>query len=347
MRSKSSYELLQNAEMFLVSLEEEIKRAKSSIDLQFFTFEADTIGKRVARALFKAKQRGIRIRFILDYFIDLAHNDHNIHRPRLNRKLHRSIVNEWKETKKLLAEMKEKGIEIKRTNPLGFFLRMALWRNHKKIIIIDNGISSKSAAYIGGINLCEHNVSWNDFMVRMTGDVIPIIQEDFNMTWEDRNKGRMVEYSDGIVLTDSRKMPKIMPYVKSLIDNSQELVIMESPYLYGKGIKQCLIDAARRNVDVSIIVPLHNNKRFFAPRGRFLKHLIRGGVHVYQFKENGGMTHAKALLIDNKVVFGSSNFNEFLSGRICEINIATKNEDMVKQLREKLGSDMQVSKKQS
>lgn len=347
MRSGSSYKLLQNAETFLASLEEEIKRAKSSIDLQFYTFEADTIGKRVAEALFKALQRGIRIRFILDHFIDLSHNDHYIRRPRLNRKLHRSIVNEWRETKKLLAEMKEKGIKVKRTNPLGLFFRMALRRDHKKIIIIDSDISlSKQVAYIGGINLCEHNASWNDFMVRMTGGMIPVLQEDFNMTWEDKNEGRIIEYDDGVVLTDSRKSKKIMSYIKNLISNAKDAVVMESPYLYGKGIKQCLIDAAQRGVKVSVIVPLHNNKRFFVPRGRYLKHLRQDGIHVYQFAKNGGMTHAKALLVDDIAVFGSSNFNEFLSGRICEINVVTKNKDMVRQLQEKLDNDMRASKKQ-
>lgn len=344
---KTSYELLQDVDKFLISFEEEVKRAKSSIDLQFYTFEADTIGKRAAKILFKAKKRGIRIRFLQDHFIDLFHNDRSIRRPRLNRRLHRSVINEWKETKKLLAEMEAKGIEIKRTNPLGLFFRKALQRDHKKIVIIDSDIPAKSVAYIGGINLCEHNALWNDFMVKMTGDMIPIIQEDFNMTWEDKNEGRIIEYSDGLILTDSRKSPQIMPYLKNLIDNAQKLVKIESPYLYGKEIKQRLLDAVLRGVDVSVIVPLHNNKRFFAPRGRFLKQLMRGGVRVYLFEKNGGMTHAKALLADDIAVFGSSNFNEFLSGRICEINIVTKNENMVRQLQEKLDSDMRTSVKQS
>ncbi|MBF8249921.1 MAG: hypothetical protein HW400_522 [Candidatus Levybacteria bacterium] len=347
MRLKSSYELLQNVEKFLVSFEEEVRRAKSSIDLQFYTFEADTVGKRAVKILFEAKKRGIRIRFLQDHFIDLFHNDRSIRRPRLNRRLHRSVVNEWNETKKLLAEMEKKGIEIKRTNPLGLFFRKALQRDHKKMVIIDSELPSKSVAYIGGINLCEHNALWNDFMVKMTGDMVSIIQEDFNLTWEDKNIGKITKYSDGIVLTDSRKSPQIMPYLTNLIDHAEKSVIVESPYLYGKEIKQNLIDAAQKGVDVSVIVPLHNNKRFFAPSGRFLKKLIRGGAHVYSFEKNGGMTHAKAMLIDNAAVFGSSNFNEFLSGRICEINIATENEDMVRQLRKKLESDMQVSQKQS
>lgn len=345
MRLKTSYELLDDAQSFLASLEKEIESAKSTIDLQFYTFEADAIGQRVARALVKAKKRGIRVRFLQDYSIDLYHNCYYIRRPRLNRSLHRRIINKWKATKELLAEMQAKGIGIKLTNPLGFFLRKALHRDHKKMVVIDSGIPAKSSAYIGGMNLCEHNAFWNDFMVRMSGEMVSVIQEDFNMTWENKNEGRVIDYNDGVVLTDSRKSPQIMPYLKGLIDQAQKIILAESPYLYGKKIKECLIAAVRRGIDVRLIVPLRNNRRFFSPRGRFLKQLVDGGVHVYQFEKTGGMTHAKAFLIDDTAVFGSSNFNEFLSGRSCEISIATKNKKMVKQLREKLDKDMLVSQK--
>lgn len=339
------YKLLENSGIFLNDLETEIKRAKSAIDLQFYTFEADTVGKRVAKELFKARERGVRTRFIIDHFSDLSHSDRYIRKPRFNRTLHRSIISEWKETKRLIAEMKEKGIGIKRTNPLGFFLRKVLIRDHKKMVVIDSNISAKAAAYIGGINLCEHNALWNDFMVKMTGDMIPIIQNDFNMTWEGKNKeGTINEYRDGVVLTDSRKSAKIMPYLQNLIGKAKKLVLMESPYLYGKEIKQCLIGAAQRGVEVSVIVPLYNNKKFFAPSGKFLKHLMEGGVRIYQFEENNGMTHAKALLVDNIAVFGSSNYNGFLSGRTNEINIATKNKEMFRQLQKKLNDDIKASR---
>lgn len=341
---KTSYKLFPNAHVFLDDLEKEIKKAKSKIDLQFFTFEADTIGKKVAKTLFKARERGISVRFIIDRYIDASHNTYWIRKPRFNRKLHRSIIDEWKETKKLIEEMKINGIEVKRVNPLGLFFRKALIRDHKKIVVIDSDITSKSVAYIGGTNLAEHNISWNDFMVKMSGDMIPVIQEDFDMTWEDRNEGREIKYSDGVVLSDSRKFVKVLPYIIDLIDSARNSVIIESPYLHGKNIRQSLIDAAHRDIKVSVVVPLHNNKRFFAPNGRYLKPLRSSNIHIYQFVKNGGMTHAKALLVDDDtVVFGSSNFNEFTSGRMSEINIATKNKDLIRQMKEKLDSDMKSS----
>lgn len=341
----SSYKLLSSSHVFLDDLEKEIEKAKSSIDLQFLTFEADAIGNRVAASLFKAKLRGVKIRFIIDHFIDLFHNDYYIHRPRLNRVLQRIITGEWKNTKKLLELMAKRGIKIKRTNPLGFLRRKALHRNHKKLVVIDSNSPKQSIAYIGGCNLSEHNASWNDFMVKMKGDMIPVLHSDFNATWEERNENGRIEYGDGVVLIDSPNgSHEIVPYVINLINNSKKRVMIESPYLRGKNIWESLIDAARHGVDVRIIIPLHNNhKRLGAPTGRSLKELMKNGVRVYRFKENKGMTHAKALLADDVAMFGSSNLSESLAKRLCEVNIATHNKSMVKQMEKKLYEDMERS----
>jgi cardiolipin synthase A/B len=345
---ESTYQLLSSTKDFLNILEKDIRQARSTVDLQFYTFEADSIGKRVARELFKARKRGIRVRFIIDRFIDLSHNDYYIRKPRFDRKLHQIIIDEWRETIELIAKMKEQGIEIKRSNPLGFLMRKALFRNHKKIAIIDSPMPGAAKAYIGGTNLSEHNASWNDFMVRMTGKMVPVIQNDFDLTWSDNNiYGRTNKYADGIVLTDARGSAMIMPCLKDLIENAKKNILLESPYVYGKRIYEGLINAAKKGVNVSVIVPLNNNKRFFAPRGKYLKQLKKGGVSVYRFTKNNGMTHAKGFLVDDKIaLFGSSNFNEFLSSKLCEINIMTKNKEMVRQLKEKLSLDMQCSKKE-
>lgn len=340
-----SYKLLPNTQVFLDDLEKEIKKAKSRIDMQFLTFEADSVGNRIARALFEAKLRGVKIRFIVDHFIDLFHNDYFIHRPRLNRALQRIITGEWKNTKKLLEKMQESGIEIKRTNPLGFLRRKAFQRNHKKMVIIDSNNPETEIAYIGGCNLSEHNASWNDFMVKMKGDMVPILQNDFDATWEDKNVNGRIEYGDGVVLVDSPQGDhEIMPFVIDLINNSKKQVIIESPYLRGDNMWESLIEASRHGVDVRVIVPLHNNhKRLGAPAGKVLRKLMENGGRVYKFKENKGMTHAKALLVDNLAMFGSSNLSESLAKRLSEVNIATRNMDMVKQLQKKLEEDMKMS----
>jgi cardiolipin synthase A/B len=345
-RLNTFYTLLPDGNAFVNDLVKEIQRAKTTIDLQFFTFEADSIGKRVAKYLFAAKQRGVKIRFIVDHYIDLFHNDYFIYRPRLNRGLQRIITGEWRETKELLKKMTKEGIEVRRSNPLGFLkLRRAFQRNHKKMVIIDHADSGKAIAYIGGCNLAEHNVSWNDFMVKMQGDMIPILLRDFNATWREEDINGKFKYQDGFVLTDSPNgKHEIMPYIMDLINSSKKRVWIESPYLRGNNVWASLIYAVRHGIDVRIIVPLHNNrKRTGGPKKKSMQELIRNGGKIYRFKKNGGMTHAKALLVDDIVMFGSSNLSEFMAERLCEITIATYNKSMIKQMENKLHEDMSMS----
>lgn len=343
----NSYELLPTAEIFLKDLVREIGRATSSIDMQFHTFEADAIGKPVAQALLDARGRGINVRLMVDDYINLAHNDHYIFIPRFNRSLRRSIISEWRETNQMLATMSKNAIKVQMTNPLGILKHKALWRDHRKLVVIDSSNEDRAVVYVGGVNLSEHNYSWNDFMVKMQGDMIPVLQRDYDETWQRRNGAGITDYSDGLVVSDTCEYSVIIPLVRKLINQAEERVIIESPYLWGRSMVQALKDAAQRGVAVSVIVPLHNHHRFFVPSRNSLENMGKSGINIYRFQRNGGMTHAKALLTDNVGTFGSNNFNEFLGGKIGEVGVITDNPSLVFQLEQFLGNDMETSLKQN
>ncbi len=94
---------------------------------------------------------------------------------------------------------------------------------------------------------------------------------------------------------------------------------------------------------MSIIVPAKNNKQLFVLKKTALRKLANAGAHVYMYNNHGGMTHTKALLADSTAMFGSNNFSEFLSGKISEANIATKNAQLVSQLERFLKKDIAKS----
>lgn len=339
---RDTFTLQPNAKVFLADLTAEIKKAKHSFEAQFYTFEADKTGLPIAQALMEAHERGVKVRLMVDHYINLSHNDNYIHAPRLNRALQRSIVNEWRATNTLLNAMRAQGIGIKMTNPLGFMQRKMLRRDHKKLVVIDEKVG-----YIGGINLSDHNAAWNDFMVKVSGSAVPLMRQELERTWRGVSLAHTTRFNDGVFVTDARGEPRIIPLACELIQNAKHKVIIESPYLWGAFLTNALTAAAKRGVDVSIIVPLKNNWPVFVPTTRSLGKLIGAGVHVYRFKQSGGMTHAKALLVDNTVLFGSNNFNEFLSGKISEANIATQNKTLVGQVETFLKKDIAKSVRQS
>jgi len=169
----STYELLASAGVFLADLHQELGRAVSSIDMQFYTFECDSVGQPIAQFLMALDGMRIRRRMLIDQYINLAHNDKYMRVPRRDRELSRAIASEWHATLRLIDAMRGTNVQVRMTNPLGLLYYRALHRDHRKLVLIDADIPEKAVAYLGGINPSEHNAGWNDFMVKITGDAIP------------------------------------------------------------------------------------------------------------------------------------------------------------------------------
>ncbi len=340
-----SYEVLSGAENFLTDLETEIKGAQSSVDLQFYVFEGDTVGHRVGNAIRNASQRGLPARLAVDHFIDLSHSDHYIRAPRLDRDLQRGIHEELKMTQELFQSLRREGAQVKMLKPFGLLFHRALFRDHKKMAVIDGNDPQNAVAYLGGFNICDHEYPWNTFMVKMRGEMVGLLQDEFNDSWNGTSEGKRRDYEGGYLLTDANGDSLITPDAKQLIANATDKVILESPYVWGKGIYTVLSQAALRDVDVSVVIPTHNNKRIFIPTDRIVRSLTKNGVNVYRYQENAGMTHTKALIADDTVSFGSSNFNELTAGRVAEANIVSQDPQLVSQIDRVLTRDISNSLK--
>lgn len=340
--SPTSYEVIPNAIAFHTDLEREIKNAQSSIDSQFFVFEGDKIGKKVAENLVTASARGVRSRLIVDKFIDFSHSDHYIRAPRLNRLLQREILEEREETYRTFNSMRKQGVDVRLMNPLGYFYNKLLYRDHRKVVVKD-GNTPNGIAYLGGLNICDHEMQWHTFMVKMKGDIVPKLQEEFNASWAGTSTAKRTPYSDGMILTDAGGISFIMPTAIDCINNAQDRILLESPYFWGTKFQQALLNAVERGVNVSVIVPLKNNKQLFVPGKTLLKYFATNGMKVFLFHENEGMTHAKALITDDKAIFGSSNLNQMTAGKVIETSVLSKNIDLISQLEDLLISDISKS----
>ena len=61
------------------------------------------------------------------------------------------------------SRLRAAGVAVTFTQPWGPVLFFGLSRNHKKIYVVDD------RAYLGGINISDHNFAWRDFMVAHRG----------------------------------------------------------------------------------------------------------------------------------------------------------------------------------
>lgn len=301
-----STELLVDFNQYWSRLSADIRSARESVFVQTFAFEGDAVGKQLSAALLSSGAPDKRI--LADSFTRIVLSDRFRYSP-VN-VFDRELRSEARATAAMFREIKHAGVELKFTNAYGVTPRRLLSRNHKKLIVIDN-----RAAYFGGINFSEHNAAWHDLMLRTDdADAVAFLRADFVSTWTGRDQIARGEFDGLELLTmDGRHNRAAFQRVVDLINAAQQTIFVESPYITFPFYER-LREAARRGVDVKIVTPEQNNWSYFAKYARVESARSQIDLRLYQ----GGMSHLKAMLIDDEfLIAGSSNF-DYLSYRLYQ-----------------------------
>ncbi len=299
-------ELLVDFSEFWSRLSEDIRSAQRSVFVQTFAFEGDAVGKQLSAALLSSSAPDRRI--LADSFTRVVLSDRFRFSPA--NFFDRNLRSEARATAEMFREIKSAGVDLKFTNPYGVTPRRLLSRNHKKLIVIDH-----TTAYFGGINFSEHNAAWHDLMLRTDDpDAVMFLRKDFLSTWTGQDQIARGEF-DGLELftLDGRTNRAAFQRVLDLIDAAKQTIFVESPYITFPFYER-LREAAQRGVDVTIVTPGQNNWSYFAKYARVESARSQIDLRLYQ----GGMSHLKAMLIDNQyLIAGSSNF-DYLSYRLYQ-----------------------------
>ena len=293
-------ELLVNFNEFWLRLSADIAGAQHSVFVQTFAFEGDSVGKQLAAALVSSTAPDKRV--LADSFTRIVLSDRFKYLPA--NYFDRELRDEVHETTQMMSELERAGVQIRFTNPYGLSPRKLLSRNHKKLIVIDRDV-----AYIGGINFSEHNAAWHDMMLRIDdADAVRFLADDFVSSWNGDDRLDSQQTTDvGLFTLDGRQNRPAFQRVLDLIDEARESIFVESPYITFPFYEH-LREATRRSVDVKIVTPKANNWSYFANYARLESARSRIDLRLYR----DGMSHLKAMLIDDKyLVAGSSNFDYF------------------------------------
>ncbi|HJZ79783.1 MAG TPA: phosphatidylserine/phosphatidylglycerophosphate/cardiolipin synthase family protein [Pyrinomonadaceae bacterium] len=305
-----SIELLVDFREFWPKLRADIQAAQDSVWVQTFALEGDSVGRELAAALIASPAGDKRI--LADSFTRIVLSDRFRYWP--SNVLDPELRREARETASLMSALKSSGVLINFTNPYGATPRRLLSRNHKKLIVIDQRV-----AYFGGINFSEHNAAWHDMMFRLEDrEAVSFLHRDFMATWKGRDLSRRRQFAGLEVLTaDGRNNRAAFQRVIDFIDGARRSIFVESPYITFPFYERLRL-AARRGVAVTVLTPAENNWGLFADYARLES--ARSQIDLRLF--TGGMSHLKAMLIDDEyLIAGSSNF-DYLSYRIHQELIA-------------------------
>ena len=337
-----------NISQMIPQLLHDIDRAKEYIFFQFFKFENDPLGVEIQEALINKAQDGVPVYVIYDAFPG-AIVDHSF-----------------------FHEMQRAGVKVHRYNPI-FPLPSAYSnnRNHRKIVVIDGKIG-----YIGGMNIAQryltgvHGGAWRDTHLRIAGTACQDLQQVFLDDWRKLSSATDIDlptlYLDKadttsatptqptkgaqpalsavqIIASDPEdSMPPILQAMIEMADSAKQYLYIQSPYfLPPKPLQTALCEAAKRGVDVRLMIPKRGDRSIFisyASRS-YLKPLLDSGVKV--FFHNTGFIHAKMLVSDSKVTtVGSSNIDFRSFTQSSEVNAFVYDEAFARNMQKIFIDDM-------
>ncbi|MFP5522133.1 cardiolipin synthase [Peptococcus simiae] len=236
-------------------------------------------------------------------------------------------------------------------------------RDHRKILVIDGKVG-----YTGGINLADEYINekerfghWKDTVIRLEGDAVQSLQAIFLQLWhveeEDRTDyARWLDRKPYALPVDEPNW--VIPYADApedgailaqhvymhILNMATRYVHIMTPYLIlDYEMVQALIFAARRGVDVAILMPHVPDKKipFYIARS-FYPELIRHGVRILEYEP--GFVHAKTFVSDDCLaVVGTINLDYRSLYLHFENGVLVYNDDFAAQVEADFQASAQVS----
>ena len=248
-----------------------------------------------------------------------------------------------------VIELKKKGIKCIPFNPFLFIKSQLNNRDHRKIMVIDGKI-----AYSGGINLADEYINekhpfgrWKDIGFRITGAGVKsfsymfiefwnafsgdeISQEEVDATQEETGSGYVLPYYDS-PMCDEHISNELFA---EMLSAATSYVWFYTPYLMlGDALMDAFIRAAKRGVDVRIIMPgIPDKKMVYRLSRSYYPELLREGVKIYEYSP--GFVHAKAFIADDKIAgIGTVNLDYRSLFLHFECNAVFYKTDMILELK--------------
>lgn len=278
---------------------EALRRAKSYIYVEYFIIEAGTFWNTLVDIMAEKAAEGVDVRVIYDDLGSIATF---------------SSVD--------MVKLVSKGIKCVPFNPFFIIKTQLNNRDHRKIMVIDGKV-----AFSGGINLADEYINvthkygqWKDIAFRITGEGVKhytyMFVEFWNAFSKDKIDAEVIRNSGKYcVAGDKNDRGYILPYYDAptrseavsnvlfieLLSSATKYVWFYTPYLMlGESLYDAFIRAARRDVDVRIIMPgIPDKKTIYRISRSYYGALMEAGVKIYEYKP--GFVHAKACIVDDRL----------------------------------------------
>jgi cardiolipin synthase len=281
-----------------------IASAQRIISLETYILVADATGERFKQALIERARAGVAVRVIYDavgsFGLPAAYPD----------------------------ALRAAGIEVIGFNPIAQWRRRfrLSHRDHRKILVVDDVV-----AFTGGLNIGndyapvnEGGAGWHDMHSKVVGPIVHDLARMFRRAWiraggkpyaaiapaSTAPPGEGTAFVRLLDNTRRRQRGVVRRAYLHVIRTAKLSILIQNAYfLPDRGLRRALTRAARRGVDVRVIVPGRSDIRLIEWASLYiLRRLARVGIGILRWR--GPMMHAKTATIDATwSTIGSYNFD--------------------------------------
>lgn len=325
--------LLRNGAEYFPALVEAVRGARDEVWIETYIFADDPAGRAVAEALVEAARRGVKVRVLVDGW-----GAKHYLTPALERCLGDGDVRLLKYRPEVAPWQ---------------FRSHRLRRLHRKLAHVDGRV-----AFVGGINVIDDmNTPGQrpprvDFAVRLEGPVVARVVQTMARVWalcelvqfrtrevplfpETRPVRRVGGQTAKLTLRDnlSHRRDIERAYLAAIRTARREILIANAYFLPGMRFRRALIDAARRGVQVTLLLQHRVEYRLLHYASRALYgQLLAGGVAIEEYHRS--FLHAKVAVVDERwATVGSSNIDPYSLLMSREANVFVRDAGFAAELR--------------
>ncbi len=238
--------------------------------------------------------------------------------------------------------------------------------DHRKILIVDGKV-----AIIGGVNISNvysgklsgrkkikgEPLPWHDTDIQIEGPALAEFQKLFLDTWQKQNWPRLSERNyyprikeDGNALAGvvgstpgSDNRLTFIVYVAAITFAEHSIHLTNAYFIPDDQILDAFTDAARRGVDVKIILPATSDSSRALDAARYnYSELLQAGVKVYE--RRNALLHAKTAVIDGVwSTVGSTNLDYRSLSSNDEVNAVVLSREFALEMETMFAMDLAES----
>jgi len=331
---------------------EAVDAAREQVDVETYIFEPVGIGARLIEALERRAEAGVRVNLIYD------------------------SIGSMKTRRDVFARLEALGMRLCEFNPINPLRAVNRWslnhRDHRKMLIVDG-----HTAFTGGLNISgvyssssspgvprryheSDEPPWRDSGVKLRGPAVARLQQLFAQTWASQGCGDYTpiaesdpapaepeaERRDVRIVASGPESNRASNYavLRSAILLATDRIWLTTAYFVpDDGLVEDLCEAARRGVDVRLLLPGPTDSALVRWAGQaHYPTLVDAGVRI--FERQDALLHAKTAVIDGRwLSVGTANldYRSFLHND--ELSIIVIDERLGREMERLFESDLEHS----